>query len=121
MIKHILLFMFLLNIHTLASAQQNTVSLNDEQTKIAEGYEIVVNRKLGNCLACHVIQGEEGPGYFGPPLLAMQARFPNRQDLYDQIWDATTKNKLTSMPPFGKHMILTDEQIDKIVSYLLTL
>ena len=93
----------------------------DKNSIIQEGYQLVKNRKLGNCLACHIIQGEDGPGHFGPPLVAMKARFPDRDVLFSQIWDATIKNPATSMPPFGKNMILTKNEIEKIVSYLLTL
>ena len=98
----------------------NTLAQENE-AYIDEGYDLVVNRKMGNCLACHMIQGEDGPGYFGPPLISMKARFPDREVLFNQIWDATIKNPNTSMPPFGKNMILTKQDIEKIVSYLLTL
>jgi sulfur-oxidizing protein SoxX len=99
-----------------------TIQAQEEKNKmIEEGYELVKNRKMGNCLACHIIIGEDGPGYYGPPLVSMKTRFPDRQVLFNQIWDATKKNPLTSMPPFGKNMILTKGEIEKIVSYLLTL
>ena len=103
------------------------VSINAQDQKqegnmtIEEGYQLVKSRKMGNCLACHLIQGEESPGYFGPPLVAMKSRFPDRNVLFNQVWDATKKNPMTSMPPFGKNMILTKNEIEKIVSYLLTL
>ncbi len=93
----------------------------ENASEIEEGYQLVTDRKMGNCLACHMIQGEESPGLFGPPLISMKARFPERQVLFNQIWDATTINPQTSMPPFGKNMIMTKDEIEKIVSYLLTL
>ena len=101
-----------------ANAQDEKNAIN---TTIEQGYQLVKNRTMGNCLACHMIQGEKAPGSFGPPLVAMKARFPDRSILFNQVWDATTMNPSTSMPPFGKNMILSKDEIEKIVSYLLTL
>ena len=116
-IKQFTFLFILFCISTNAQDQKKEVSI----TAIEEGYQLVKSRKMGNCLACHMIQGEEGPGYFGPPLVSMKLRFPNRNILFNQIWDATKNNPNTSMPPFGKNMILTKNEIEKIVSYLLTL
>ena len=49
------------------------------------------------------------------------ARFPKRDDLFDQIWDPTAKNPSSFMPPFGKHGVITKEEIEKIIDYLYTL
>ena len=54
----------------------------------------------------------------GPPLTNMRQRFPDRAQLREQIWDATARNPDTVMPPFGKHKLLTDEEIDLVVDYL---
>ena len=51
----------------------------------------------------------------------MKARFPDRAKLRTQIWDAQVNNPGTRMPPFGKHKILSDKEIDAIVDYLYTL
>ena len=51
----------------------------------------------------------------------MKARYPERSELRDQIWDATVANPRTTMPPFGKHGILTDEEINLITDYIYTL
>jgi sulfur-oxidizing protein SoxX len=88
---------------------------------VAEGKKIVEDRKLGNCLACHQIEGANMPGNIGPPLVGMQARFPDKAKLRAQIWDSTKANPNTMMPPFGKHAILTDDQIDKVLEYIYTL
>jgi sulfur-oxidizing protein SoxX len=60
------------------------------------------------------------PGNIGPPLVNMKSRYTEQQ-MFDQIWDATKKNPNTMMPPFGKHRVLTDDQIRKIAAYVLTL
>ena len=88
---------------------------------IALGKQAAYNRRLGNCLACHVMGDGEMPGNVGPPLMIMQQRFPERAVLRQQIWDATERNPNTRMPPFGRHGMLTEEEIDWIVDYLYTL
>jgi sulfur-oxidizing protein SoxX len=87
----------------------------------ATGKELAFDRRLGNCLACHMMDDGESPGTIGPPLVAMKARFPERDDLRAQLWDPTVRNPESIMPPFGKHGILTPEQIDQIVDYLYQL
>ncbi|MCP4187220.1 MAG: sulfur oxidation c-type cytochrome SoxX [Gammaproteobacteria bacterium] len=96
-----------------------SIAATDEE--IAEGKRIAFNRKLGNCLTCHMIVGGELPGNIGPPLIAMKARFPDKSALRAQIFDATVKNPQTSMPPFGKHGILTDKEVDLVTEYIHTL
>jgi sulfur-oxidizing protein SoxX len=88
--------------------------------KEMSGKDLAFNRKLGNCLACHMIVGGGQPGNIAPPLVAMKARF-TRDELRAQIWDATAKNPNSMMPPFGKHKALTEGQIDKITDYIHTL
>lgn len=82
--------------------------------------EVTFGRKAGNCLACHMIPGGNLPGNIGPPLLAMKARYPDKAKLREQIWDATIKNPNSIMPPFGKHEILTEKQIDQVTNYIYT-
>lgn len=95
-----------------------SVALTDS---IAEGKKLTFDRKKGNCLACHMIDDGELAGNNGPPLLAMKQRFPNRDVLFQQIWDPTASNPYSFMPPFGKHGALTKEEINKIMDYLYTL
>jgi len=92
-----------------------------DAASVAAGKEVAFDRKKGNCLACHAIEGGESPGDIGPPLLAMQARFPDRAKLRAQIWDPQVANPDTRMPPFGKHKIVSEQDIDNIVDFLLTL
>jgi len=80
--------------------------------------EVTFGRKAGNCLACHMIPGGNLPGTIGPPLLAMKARYPDKAKLREQIWDATIKNPDSIMPPFGKHEILTEKQVDQVTNYI---
>lgn len=88
---------------------------------IEDGKKVAFDRKKGNCLACHMIPGGSLPGNIGPPLVAMKARFPSKADLRAQIWDATVKNPNTIMPPFGKHQILTEKEVDLVTEFIHTL
>jgi len=89
--------------------------------KEMSGKEIAFERSKGNCLACHAMDDGTMPGNIGPPLIVMKARFPDRAVLKAQVWDATVKNPISIMPPFGKHQILSDAEIEKILDYLYTL
>ncbi len=93
----------------------------DAGSSIAQGKEIAFDRKKGNCLGCHAIEDGELPGGLGPALIDMQTRYPDKAKLRDQIWDASKRNPKTSMPPFGKHRMLTEEEIDKIAEYIYSL
>lgn len=88
---------------------------------VDEGKEIAFDNKKGNCLACHQIAGGQLAGDIGPPLVAMQARYPDKAKLRAQIWDASKANPSTIMPPFGRHKILTETEIDKVVEFVHTL
>lgn len=96
-------------------------SASASEATIAEGKKLAFNRKLGNCLACHAIAGGSLPGNIGPPLVAMKARFPDKAKLRAQIWDSTATNPNSIMPPFGRHDMLSDKQIDKITDYIYSL
>ncbi len=89
--------------------------------EVLEGRELAFNRDKGNCLACHAMAGGELPGNVAPPLLAMKQRYPDRAALAAQIADATVRNPASTMPPFGRHRILSEREIDLIVTYLYTL
>jgi sulfur-oxidizing protein SoxX len=76
------------------------------------------DRNKGNCLACHRIQEGELAGNLGPELKDLTLKFKTKTQLYQFIWDATAFNPKTAMPPFGKHKILTEDEITLIVDYL---
>lgn len=92
-----------------------------KMTPADEGKEIAFDRKLGNCLACHMIAGGDMTGNIGPPLIGMAAHFPDKEKLRAQIYDARVANPDTIMIPFGPMGVLNDEQIDKVVEYISTL
>jgi len=89
-----------------------------EPETLAVGKEIAFNSKKGNCLACHAIADGVSPGTIGPPLINMKTRFPSLAALRDQIWDPTKRNPDSPMPPFGKHRILSADEIDKVAAFI---
>jgi L-cysteine S-thiosulfotransferase len=89
--------------------------------RIEQGRALAFERRKGNCLACHLIEGGDLTGNYGPPLIMMAARFPDRDVLRAQIWDASARMPDTRMPPYGRHRILTEEEIDLVVDFILTL
>lgn len=96
----------------------------EEAKEQLPGREVVFNRGKGNCLACHAIPNDlkaESPGNIAPPFIMMKERFPDRDKLRAQVWDSTKANPKTSMPPFGKHQILTEQEIDQVVDYIQSL
>ncbi|GMR08789.1 MAG: sulfur oxidation c-type cytochrome SoxX [Gammaproteobacteria bacterium] len=92
-----------------------------KMTPAQKGKKVAESRKKGNCFACHAYEGVTMPGNIGPPLVAMKARYPDKAKLRAQVWDATKANPGTSMPPFGRHEILSEKDIDYLVEWLYTL
>jgi sulfur-oxidizing protein SoxX len=94
---------------------------SDGMSELEQGKAIAFSRTKGNCLACHYVEGGELTGNYGPPLIAMKIRYPDREVLREQIWDASVKNPDTRMPPFGRNRILTEEEIDLVTDYIQSL
>lgn len=86
-----------------------------------DGQAIAFDARKGNCLACHAMAGAENAGTIGPELKNIQAKFPNAKDLKALLWDASSVNPNTVMPPYGKHRILTEQDIEALLEFLYTL
>ena len=85
------------------------------------GKQLAFNNTKGNCLACHgmpTVPDAVSAGLYGPPLIAMSARYPSKAALRAQIWDATAKNPSSTMIPYGKHGVLTEAEIDKVTDFV---
>lgn len=100
-----------------------TAAEEKKLTPAEEGKKIAFDRAKGNCLACHMMGDGASPGEIGPPLMAMQARYPDKQKLFDKIWGKPGVELMpeSQMLPFGRNKALTDDEINKIVEYLYTL
>lgn len=89
---------------------------------VKEGEKIFNTKNLGNCLACHDVNGKEinGPGSMGPKLTGLM--YWDEKTLYDTVFDIYSARGVTntSMPPFGKTGWLSDGQIKAVVAYLKT-
>ena len=97
---------------------------------IQEGLEIMTQKQLGNCVACHELPGlQASTSTFGPSLKGVGARL-SRESLKQWVKDARTIQPNTLMPPFGnseglhklsdKRPLLTEVQIEKVVDTLMT-
>jgi len=109
--------------HAAGSAPKSDVckdKANPPTDPVVQGGCVAIDRKKGNCYVCHMISGI-GSGNVAPPLVGMKARFPDEKKLRDQVWDATKFNPNSAMPPFGRHGILSEDEVDKVVKFLLTL
>ncbi len=93
---------------------------NPPKDAVTQGGCIVLERTKGNCMACHAIAGTTA-GNIAPPLVQMKQRFSDKTKLRAQIEDARKLNPRSVMPPFGPHEILTQDEIDKVVEFVLTL
>jgi L-cysteine S-thiosulfotransferase len=87
----------------------------------AEGQKLAFDRSKGNCLTCHAIKGGVLPGSIGPELSDIKTKYPDRNELVAILYDATKRNPLTVMPPFGRNRILNEKEINAIVDFLQTL
>tara|TARA_R110000787_G_scaffold63679_8_gene143742 strand:- start:70388 stop:70840 length:453 start_codon:yes stop_codon:yes gene_type:complete len=111
-------------------------SLTGKAGDPATGEKVFINRKLGNCLACHQVTALEAQpfhGLIGPTLDGVAERY-NEGQLRLQVVNAKAINPDTIMPAFyrteGLHRvlkkfdgksILTAEQVEDVVAYLTTL
>lgn len=93
----------------------------EAKSAVEQGKALAFDRKKGNCLACHMMEGGELEGNIGPVLIAMKQRFPDKAVLRAQISDSSVKNRGSVMPPFGRNRILTEEEIDLITEFVYTL
>ena len=95
-----------------------------------EGMEIMTQKQLGNCVACHDLPGIQGTASnLGPSLKGVGARM-TRETLTQWVKDPRVIQVNTLMPPFGnseglqkvtdKRPLLTDVQIQKVVETLMT-
>lgn len=96
-------------------------ALAAEAGMLKEGKKIAVDRRKGNCLSCHMTEDGITPGNIGPPLVNMKDRFPSKEALRMQIWDATARNPDSPMSPFGRHDIPTEQELERVAAYIRSL
>lgn len=109
-------------------------SLTGKPGDAANGKKVAINRKKGNCLACHVmpIPEQQFHGKTGPSLLGVSHRM-DEASLRMRVVDPKVINDHTMMPSFykiGQHRvlkkfegktILSAQEVEDVVAYLKTL
>ena len=111
------------------------MSLTGKPGDATTGRAAAINRKLGNCLACHVMPVPEQPfhGEIGPDLAGVADRY-SEGEIRLRVVDPKVINPDTIMPAFYKNegfhrvlkkfqgkTILSAEQVEDIVAYMMTL
>ena len=103
---------------TAALTPTTAMAVDDELA--AAGKKVAENRKKGNCFTCHDYTGAHLAGNMGPPLTGVSKRL-SRQQIFNQIFDATKANPNTTMPPFGKYEALSKKEVNAVTEWVLTL
>jgi len=117
------------------AADSIPASLTGAKGDAARGRAIVANRQVGLCLLCHKgpFPEERFQGDLAPDLAGVGARLPEGQ-MRLRIVDSTKVNPPSIMPAYYKSegltrvapafrgkTVLTAEQIEDVVAYLITL
>lgn len=119
-----------------------TASLSGASGNVAEGASIMASKKKGNCIACHAVTAlKDSPfhGEVGPTLDGVGSRW-NEAQIRGIVADAKNTFDESMMPSFYKHggyirpgnaytgkaatelsTLLTAQQIEDVVAFLLTL
>lgn len=111
-------------------------SLTGKAGDVAKGKKLAVNRKKGNCLACHAIsdlKNQPFHGNVGPSLDGAAGRY-SEGELRLRMVDSKKINEDSIMPSFykadGLHRlrkqfkgksVLSAQEVEDVVAYLLTL
>ena len=113
-----------------------SASLTGVAGNVEEGRKVFMNRKLGNCLACHVnsdmseqsFHGEVGPELDGAgdrwSEAELRAIVANSKEVFEgTIMPAFYKDSGYERPldKFAGKSILSAQQVEDVVAYLLTL
>jgi sulfur-oxidizing protein SoxX len=122
-------------VHYRVENSQIRTPLTGEAGDPARGKTAVLSRDGGNCFLCHTVPdaGETPLGNIGPPLAGVGKRLSGPQ-LRLRLVDSTRLNRASVMPAYyrvkglnrvapayaGKPL-LTAQQIEDVIAYLLTL
>ncbi len=110
--------------------------LTSEPGNVERGREAVIGRRLGNCLACHQISDipeQQFHGEVGPPLDGVAERWEEGQLRLivansKAVFDGTIMPAFLKTEGFNRNQekfegksILTAQQVEDVVAYLMTL
>lgn len=86
-----------------------------------DGRAIFADPARGNCIACHQVPAGAGPSVrsdVGPRLDAARLRGWDRARLRELLHDPMRANPGTVMPPYGRHRLLDDREIERLIDFL---
>ena len=94
------------------------------ESSIDRGRQIAHDHFKGNCLACHQMpkdKSAKSKANIAPTLIDIKIKYPEKESLFDRIYDPSSINPNTIMPPYGKNSILSTQEISDLIDYLYTL
>ena len=120
---------------SIIDGQSVPASLTGKPGDPVKGREVAIHRQKGNCLACHTLPAPDQPyhGEVGPDLNGVASRL-SEGEIRLRIVNPKYANPATIMPAFyrteGLHRVaknfqgkpmLTAEEVEDVVAYLMTL
>jgi len=121
---------------TIVDDEKIPQSLTGKEGDPMNGRKVAVNRRKGNCLACHVIseiKDQQFHGQVGPPLDDVGSRM-SAAEIRLRIVDPKVVNEDTIMPSFyrvdGFHRVMkkwqgktivSAQEVEDMIAYLMTL
>ncbi len=99
-------------------------NISQAESSIDRGREIAHDHFKGNCLACHQMpkdKSAKSKANIAPALIDIKIKYPEKESLFNRIYDPTSINPNTIMPPYGKNSILSTQEISDLIDYLYTL
>ena len=99
-------------------------NISQAESSIDRGREIAHDHFKGNCLACHQMPNDKSAkskANIAPALIDIKIKYPKKESLFNRIYDPTSINPNTIMPPYGKNSILSPQEISDLIDYLYTL
>ena len=94
------------------------------ESSIDKGRQIAHDHFKGNCLACHQMpkdKSAKSKANIAPALIDIKIKYPEKESLFNRIYDPSSINPNTIMPPYGKNSILSTQEISDLIDYLYTL
>ena len=110
-------------------------SLTGKKGDPVNGRKLAINRKKGNCLACHVMPISEQPyhGEVGPDLNGVASRY-KEGEIRLRVVNPKIVNEATIMPAFYRNdgfnrvlkkfkgkTVISAQDVEDIIAYLMTL
>ena len=99
-------------------------NISQAESSIDRGRQIAHDHFKGNCLACHQMpkdKSAKSKANIAPALIDIKIKYPEKESLFNRIYDPSSINPNTIMPPYGKNSILSTQEISDLIDYLYTL